>query len=167
MRTSILAVATCLMVAGCGSNPAPTIDGGTHDLTMTTNNSPDLLVMVTKTGCAGYIQCQNDCGTDTTCTSMCDKNVSTKGQTLFNAAIACVQNYCLGTHDMGSGECILSGNMLLNKDMSMPNQGTPCGDCLDDGLAGLFGFACSNPTGPDCNPASCASTVTACTANTP
>ena len=92
MRNSIFALAACLMVAGCGGGGGTvTLDGGNKDLTMTGGNNPDLTTTTVKTGCAGYIQCLIDCGTDTTCSAQCDKNVTSAGMTKFNQAIACGQ----------------------------------------------------------------------------
>ncbi len=168
------ALTACLMVAGCGS-PAvgPTLDGGTHDLTMT-GTVMDFTVPAAKTGCLGYVQCQVDClSTATTqaeydmCVIPCGKNVTTAGKAKFDAEILCAQNFCLGTNDMGTGECIVTGMNLTNKDGSAANNGTPCGDCLNNSLAGLFQDTCTVVGGPNCNPAMCAASVTACTSSTP
>jgi hypothetical protein len=157
-------------IAGCGNSTTPTVDGGAKpDLATGGNTSPDLSTAATKTGCNGYIECLINCGADTTCSGMCDKNVTTKGMMLFQQAIGCGQSFCLAINDMGSGECVLNaaGNTLQNKDGTAANNGTPCGDCLNNSLAGLFGDTCMPATSPDCNPAQCKAQNDACTASTP
>lgn len=178
MRTfnflAIPALAACLMVAGCGSpTNNPVLDGGNKDFTMS-NTNPDLTVTAAKTGCNGYVQCQVDCLASATtqaeydaCIVPCDKNVTAAGKSKFSAAIVCAQNFCLGTNDMGSGECIVTAGSLTNKNGTPANNGTPCGDCLNNTLAALFQDVCKPTTSPDCNPAMCAGTTTACTASTP
>jgi len=168
MRNSILSLAACLMVAGCGGGGGtPTVDGGGNkDLTMTGGNNPDLTTTTVKTGCAGYIQCLIDCGSDTACSAQCDKNVTTAGKQKESQAIACGQNWCLGTNDMGTGDCTLNAAMTMLVDKPGAPANT-CSNCLNNSLAGLFGDTCMPANDKNCNPAMCTATVTACQASTP
>jgi hypothetical protein len=169
MRNAILAFAV-LIVAGCGSNSHPTLDGGMDGGQDGPSGPADLLTA--KTGCNGYVQCLNGCAMtamsqadyDTCKTSTCDKQVTTAGKTKFNNALGCGQEWCLAFMDMGSGDCALSGNMLTDA----PGKAAgACDKCLGDALAGLFGDTCSSPTAPNCNPAMCASDTTSCLNDTP
>jgi hypothetical protein len=151
-----------LAIAGCGSNGAGP-DGGGTDLA----NRPDIAVPLQPTGCLGYVQCLLDCQNDTTCRHMCDVNSTPAARTLYRAAISCGQHWCLGTNDMGSGECVVNGGSLVNTDGSGATTGTPCGDCLYNVFGLLFGDPCMPASSPDCNPSLCSGAAAACLASTP
>ena len=163
MRNSIWAAVAYLAIAGCSSNPSPS-DSGMKDLA---GSSSTDLPAVPKIGCIGYVQCLLDCGKDTVCSAQCEQSVTPVGKKKFLQAISCGQNWCLGSNDMGSGDCIVTGMNLTNKDGSAANTGTVCGDCLNNSLAALFGDACSPPSSPNCNPPLCKAQNDACFASMP
>jgi hypothetical protein len=168
-----------MAVVGCGSGDNTSKnDLGVivHDLS-TTNPLNDLSV-AQKTGCSGYLTCQNNCPMDSqanfdACNTQCQNNTTSKGKTLFNAALRCGQTHCLGTATDGgtSGKCMIANGQLVNQDGSAPftnNPPTdPCGICLNNSLANLFGGQCLTAQPEDCNPAECTAAVSACTADTP
>ncbi len=163
MRNSIWAALAYLAIGGCSSDPGPS-DGGPRDLAGTVN--PDMPV-VQSVGCIGYVQCLLDCGQDTVCSAQCEQSVTPVGKKKFVQAITCGQSWCLGTNDLGSGDCIVSGMTLTNPDGTTAATGTVCGDCLDNALAALFGDACSPANSPNCNPPLCKAQNDACFASTP
>jgi hypothetical protein len=137
-----------LTFIACGSPaPAPE-DMSVADATIVFDLTPPVR---RKIGCKDYVQCLLDCGNDTVCSDMCNKDLSLIGRSYFNKAIACGQNWCLGTDDMGSGACIVEGTMLKD-----PPGKTGCSACLNNALAAFFGQTCDPPNDPNCNPPSCA-----------
>jgi hypothetical protein len=119
------------------------------------------MMMTGMTGCKGYLACLIACGSDTTCPTGCDNNVTADGMMKFQAAVACGQQQCLD-----AGECQIDTTMTMLIDATGRPAGS-CNNCLNDSLAGLFGATCMNPASPNCNPAMCDASNSACLSSTP
>jgi len=121
-------------------------------------------------GCRGYAQCLQPC-TTTSCQSACDSKVTSSGKMLFNTALACGQEWCLGPNDPngpmpGPGDCdidILTNTLI---DAAGKPAGA-CDKCLQNATAGLFGIACPQPSSSNCNPSICTSKYASCQADAP
>jgi hypothetical protein len=189
MRKTLFALAATAVIAGvafvgCGDDSGVNVgdmagktDGpvGTGDMAMV------------KVGCAGYVQCYIDCfnanpttATASGCRTMCGKNAKSTASGLFDTALSCGQDHCLGDVDAMNGKCHLmvsgSSGTLINADGTMisnsdptdgSNPGKDCGRCLNDSLARLFGDMCSLMSSPDCNPTECKAATDACLNDTP
>jgi hypothetical protein len=132
----------------------------------------------TKNGCNGFVTCLGDCmsvsgATFTGCENACGSQSRPGTVNLFNNALVCGQNHCLGDLDAGTGKCRMSGSTLVNQDGSMIMPSDPgtgykaCGACLNDATARLFGSPCSSLSSPDCNPAECTGVTTNCLSDLP
>jgi hypothetical protein len=126
-------------------------------------------------GCASYVSCLLDCyktqpnASEATCTTSCAPAVSGDAVIRYGAATSCVETNCLSADDAGAARCQrATDGELLNEDgtpRSPSDSGTGtkrCNLCLHDGLAGLYGTACTQPGSADCKPAACTAAVDAC-----
>jgi hypothetical protein len=178
MRTGIFALvlglsgALALTAVSCGGTTnnntggdgGVKLDGGGGDGSASTD-----MATAPKMGCNGYIDCldeeyQNNGGDFDAAEATCKKRTKSTAVQKWETAVGCGQAYCLGAIDGGVNKCKLNATQdrLVNQDGSAPNDGTPCGDCLADALAGVFKGACKNATSPDCNPAACQTALNAC-----
>jgi hypothetical protein len=153
-------------MAGCGDsgNNIQLDSGAKGDMAMTIH---DLSMTVTKLGCAGFLNCENNCPTDSqasfdACATMCKQNTKSTSLSKFMAALNCGQTWCIGNKDAGTAKCDVVNGHLVDVGATMPTTGGVCDTCLNNSLANLFSATCMPANSPDCNPASCASTVTAC-----
>jgi hypothetical protein len=164
VRAQVFVAILSLTAIGCMGDDDATVDAG--DL-----GRPDLPASCgdPKLSCGGYLSCIVDChaagASDAgiaACAHSCELDAADGKPEKFQTAFVCGERHCLGDVDAGSGACIDSANGPVNRDESAPTQGTQCGDCLNDSLAGLFGDACVSPGGPDCKPAECAAAIMEC-----
>jgi hypothetical protein len=186
-KFSLIAIGIACAVVACGSagggngtggsrtGTGPSVDAGpttvkTWDLSTAPVEpvSPDMASSgSTKLGCNGYIDCLSNQymsnggdfnAAETTCKAMTKATSVTKWET----AVGCGQQYCVTQN-----ACKLDAAMsqLVNQDGTPPNNGTPCGDCLSDALAGIFKGMCAGTM--YCNPATCQTSVSACLNDTP
>lgn len=168
-----------LAAFGCGGGKSKSMkmQPSNVDLSFSGDLQPILLGDIAgKLGCNGFVDCQNTCagqgGDVAACIAMsCTPDVSPNGQSRFDTALGCGQQWCATSNDMSAARCMLSGGMLVNLDGSMPSPNDPtngsnpmkaCQGCLDDALAMLFKHACANPSSADCNPVLCADDVQLC-----
>jgi len=128
--------------------------------------SPDLALPYTgPIGCHGYVGCLAACGSNMSCPPTCDARATAGGKSLWQNALACGQNWCLGpnapTPGPGTGDCQIDpfSGQLVDSFGSPPNA---CAHCLDDAFAMLFMTSCSSPTAPACNPSQCTSPYQSC-----
>ncbi|HUS66699.1 MAG TPA: hypothetical protein VMZ28_19315 [Kofleriaceae bacterium] len=101
----------------------------------------------------------------------CDAQATAKAQMLLDAAYQCGGNFCLGMSGVAA-RCKLDANDELTNLDGTPAFGAngPSGDCatcLLNSTAKLDGFSCEPLNDPACNPAACAPSANACTADKP
>lgn len=121
-------------------------------------------------GCKSYAICLNPCTTQS-CLDMCDAEVTASGMTLFNTALGCEQEWCLGPNDPngptpGPGDCDIDPIAQQLVDASGKATGA-CDKCLTNATAALFGTSCPQPSSSNCNPSMCSSQTASCLADTP
>jgi hypothetical protein len=121
-------------------------------------------------GCNTYVMCLNNAMSPAAATA-CDNAASSNAKNILAAEDTCVLSYCVGmtgaavrckTATDGSPEN-LDGSPAFDSTTNAPTG--DCGDCLDNGEAGLFGAQCVPTTDPGCNPTACADQVAACHAD--
>ncbi len=120
-----------------GSHDMATGNTGSHDLAQS-QQPLDFGTVTGMTGCAGEVQCLNNCAAnDMTCVTNCQNNATPTGNNLLNQLISCIQSACPST---------------LSSDPCYNSSSTACTNCVNG----------AQMTGGQCE-----SQLNACSANTP
>lgn len=113
-----------------GGLPAPhdMAKSAQHDLSQPPPPAQDFGTVTGMTGCAGLVQCVNNCSaTDQQCPTDCENNTTQNGLNLFNSLLSCIQSACPSNY---------------STDPCYNSSSTKCSNCLNS--AQSSGGACES-----------------------